>query len=120
MTHPPTLAQSAAAAGTAPHERRASVRQACDLEGLSHPLDQSDAICWGATVQDVSLGGLGLLVCYPFKPGTLLAVELRTARGAPRTVLARVVHAHDQADGSWVVGCEFSRRLSADELNELL
>jgi len=96
------------------------VRYACDLEVLSRPLEQPDAIFWGATVQTISEGGLGLLLCYPFKPGTHLAVELRNPAGIARTILARVVHAHDLTDGTWQVGCELTRRLSPNELAELV
>ncbi len=127
MTQPSILPHPAATP-TVPHaggpvkpaDRRASVRHACDLEVLSHSLEQSDALCWGATVQDVSEGGLGLRVCYPFKAGTRLTVEVHTAAGSPRTVAARVVHAQDLADGTWLVGCELTPRLSPDELAELL
>jgi hypothetical protein len=117
---PPSLLARQADPPIIPFDRRASVRHACALEALSRPLEQPGPICWGATVQDVSEGGLGLLVCYPFKPGTPLTVELRTAAGAPKTVQARVIHAQDLSDGTWRVGCELTGRLTREELTELL
>ncbi|MCI0463262.1 MAG: PilZ domain-containing protein [Gemmataceae bacterium] len=119
MTPPSVLARQTDTPIT-PLDRRASIRLVCDLEVLSRPLEPAGSICWGATVQDVSEGGLGLLVCYPFKAGTHLTVELRTRAGAPKTVQARVVHAQDLSDGTWRVGCELTSRLSPEELVELL
>jgi hypothetical protein len=101
-------------------ERRASVRHVCAQEALSRPLELPDAISWGAKVQDISRGGLGLLLCYPFKAGTFLAVDLRGGDGGSRTVLLRVVHAADQADGTWLVGGELAAPLSDAELAALL
>src|SRR5947209_20209071 len=91
------------AAPPATSERRASVRYACDLEALSRPLNSADAISWGTTVTDVSHDGLGLILCYPFKLGTFLAVDLETAGGI-RAVLVRVARVTDRADGTWPVG----------------
>ena len=105
------------AAPAALPERRAAVRHVSAREALSRPLEVPDALRWGAKVQDISRGGVGLLLCYPFKAGTTLAVDL--GRAAGRTVLARVVHAHDRADGTWLVGCEFAAPLSAEELAAL-
>jgi hypothetical protein len=102
-----------------PVDRRASVRHVCDQEALSRPLENSDTISWGAKVQDISRGGVGLLLCYPFKPGTFLAIDLRLSQTATRTLLARVVHVKDQADGSWLVGCEFAAPLGKAELDAL-
>ena len=56
----------------------------------------------------------------PFKAGTFLAVDLRCGDGGSRTVLLRVAHVADQADGTWVVGGEFAAPLSDAELAALL
>src|SRR5262245_20355250 len=86
-------------------ERRASERQASNREAITRPLDAADAITWGAAVRDISPQGLGLTLCYPFRAGAYLAVEITDAVGRFRTLLTRVVHAQDQADGTWHVGC---------------
>ncbi len=116
MSKPSVLAEAKAAPRGVRPDRRASVRRACSLEALSRPLELSDAISWGATVQDISAGGVGLLICYPFKPGTFLAVDLSAGHGGSRTVLARVVHVTDQSDGTWFVGCEFALPLNEEEV----
>src|SRR5438132_12939926 len=97
-------------------ERRASVRHVCELEALSRPLDLADTICWGATVRDISAGGVGLQLCYPFQLGTLLAVDVRNEKGRTRTLLVRVIHVTDQADGTWFLGCELVTPLREGEL----
>jgi hypothetical protein len=101
-------------------EKRASVRHICTVEATSHPLDTGDAICWGATVRDISTGGLSLSLCFPFKLGTHLAVDLQGVNGLSRTLLTRVTHVHDQADGTWLLGCEFIKPLSGTELEILI
>jgi hypothetical protein len=88
------------------------------VEAVSRSLEQPDAIFWGALVRDLSAGGVGLTLCYPFKPGTSLAIELVGARGIC-TLLARVVHVTDRCDGTWFLGCEFVNRLSDEEAASL-
>lgn len=119
MPNDPVLVGAAAAPPPVMVERRASVRHVCDKEALSRPLELPDAISWGAKIQNISLGGLGLLLCYPFKPGTFLAVDLQVGQLASRTLLVRVVHVTDQADGTWSVGCEFAAPLNEEELAAL-
>src|SRR5262245_50604931 len=99
-------------------ERRASVRTGCDLEALSRPLDPANVINWGTTVVDISHGGVGLILCYPFQLGTYLAVDLEQPEGV-RTLLVRVAHVLDRSDGTWLVGCEFARPLGPNDLNGL-
>jgi hypothetical protein len=119
MSKPPVLRALNTSPRLGQAERRASVRRACSLEALSRPLELPDTISWGATVQDVSAGGVGLLICYPFKPGTFLAVDLRIGHAHLRTLLVRVVHVSDLTDGTWSIGCEFAAPLSPGELAEL-
>src|SRR5262249_3454592 len=105
----PTQAPAASA-----QERRASVRQVCLQDALTRPLEAPHQICWGAVVQNVSAGGLGLRLCYPFPPGTHLAVEFDLA-GTRRTLLARVLPVREQEDGTWFLGCELANRLTDAE-----
>lgn len=106
--------------GLAAFERRHTVRHAVKIEALSRPLEGQDSIWWGATVRDVSQTGLGLSVCFPFRAGTYLAVDLQMRGGASRTMLTRVVYARDQADGTWHVGCEFMKRLSESDMDLII
>src|SRR5262249_36910078 len=83
------------------------------------PLESPDALRWGARVKNLSAGGVNLMLCYPFKPGATLAVDLHAPSRAG-TLLVKVVHVTDQADGTWLLGCEFATALSDAELNALL
>src|SRR3954470_7465568 len=97
-------------------DKRKTLRMVCMREATSRSLDAADALCWGGTVRDISLGGLGLSICYPFRPGTYLAVEMQV-KGAPtRTIVTRVVHVEDKPDGTWLLGCEFVKPLTASEI----
>jgi hypothetical protein len=100
-------------------ERRASVRHHSSQGAVSRPLENAVPISWGAVVHSISASGIGLHLCYPFKPDTLLAVELPSKTGT-RTLLVEVVHVAEHSCGSWVVGCAFVQRLTEPELADLL
>ena len=101
-------------------EKRKTVRHLSGREAVSHPLDGQDSLCWGAQVRDLSASGIGLSLCYPFKLGTLLAVDLQGPAGTARTLLARVIRVNDQADGTWTVGCEFVKPISDSEVEIMI
>jgi PilZ domain len=95
-------------------EKRYAARQPCVIEATSRPLEAAEGLTWGGAVKDVSVGGLKLCLCFPFRPGTYLAIDLQPASGpVQRSLLCRVVHVHDQADGTWTLGCEFLKPLTA-------
>jgi hypothetical protein len=83
------------------------------------PVEGTSGIGWGAAVCSLETRAVVLLVCYPFKLGTLLAVRLEGDR-ARHTVLARVQEAAESQDGSWRLGCELANALSDEELRDLL
>jgi hypothetical protein len=111
------------AAGTPRPNCRVYERHACDLPAACQPPTAWNAqeFKWPATIRDVSVGGVRLLLRRRFEPGAGLAIELPGAdEASPSTVLARVVHVHGQEDGGWVLGCAFVSRLGDEELNALL
>ena len=114
------VVQPLSSCALADFDRRSSTRHPVSLEALSRPLEGQDAIWWGATVRDLSSTGLGLTLCFPFRPGTLLAVDLLGPLGGTRTLLTRVIHARDLADGTWHVGCEFVKPLSEGEVEIMI
>jgi hypothetical protein len=102
-------------------EQRAGARQSCLIEATSRPLEVGDGMAWGGTVKDISAGGLKLGLCFPFSPGTILAVEMQSEAGAvSRALVCSVVHVHDHADGTWTLGCEFIKPLSDSEVELLV
>lgn len=101
-------------------DRRNSERHPAGLEALARPLDTQDSLWWGAQARDISASGIGLSLCYPFRPGTLLAVDLKNDAGGSKTLLTRVVHVEDKADGTWLIGCEFVKKLTDSELEMMI
>jgi len=61
---------------------------------------------------------MALVLCYPFKPGAFLAVEMTRQRVAGSR-LVKVIHVTDQANGTWLLGCEFVDPVSEAELQTL-
>jgi PilZ domain len=101
-------------------ETRAFARHACVMQATSQPLDEVETISWGAIVDNLSAGGVGITLCYPFRPGTYLAVELQRTSGHRRTVLVRVVHVRDGIDGVWHLGCEFVKPLTDSDVEVMI
>lgn len=101
-------------------ERRAAERKICSLEATSHAIEPGQTLSWGAVVNDVSAGGLSVTLCFPFRPGTYLAVDLQSEAGTARTLMVRVQHVHDQTDGRWRLGCEFIKPLGESDMEMLM
>jgi len=108
-------AQDATTAGEPSRERRATARVVCNQPAAVHP--EADGRGAFATIRDLSVGGVGLLLGEQYPLGTVLVVEPMT-RGA-RTLLARVVRSAP-VEGGWFHGCELSTRLEEDELRRWL
>lgn len=107
---------------SSPAERRASIRHVCSLETLCQAADTDEPEQrWPATVCDISLEGIGVLVGEPFRPGTMLGVELTSPdETLEYTMFAKVMHIQELADGRWRAGCSFTRKLTEEELQSLL
>jgi len=103
-------------------ERRTLVRHTTRWKSPCPLIRASEEGPWYATIRNVSDGGLGLIANRPFKPGTLLTVELPTPDGKltkPR--LMRVTYARPQPGRQWwVLGGSFVRKLTLEELDSLL
>jgi serine/threonine protein kinase len=108
-------------------ERRASVRFPCTIGTFcstkSSFLEEAEdgEYAWPATVQDLSLSGLGVIVSRRFEPGTVLKVELEAAdQSVSRSLMVSVVRVRSQGFGHWLVGCIFQEPLTPEELQVLL
>jgi hypothetical protein len=102
-------------------ERRVTVRYAarrgttCSLVPVEGQVSR-----WGL-VRDFSRGGLAVLVSGPLEVGQVVVVRLtRAEQGPGHGLAARVVHVHDQGDGTWLIGCALDAPLSAGDLRALL
>ena len=72
-------------------------------------------------IRNISIGGVGLVVERRFEPGTGLFIECQTNdKGALGPFMARVVHATARPDGTWLLGCSFVSKLTAEEIGDLL
>jgi hypothetical protein len=73
-----------------------------------------------AKIEDVSRGGIRLLVDLPVDAGTMIRVDLPPTNCNPHTaVLACVVHAKPVGGGVYSLGCSFSTELSDGDLGAL-
>ena len=98
-------------------ERRASVRHPAALTSLCRAIGGPIGIRWLARVRDLSTLGIGLVAPQRLQPGTLLEIDLKAPSGSQvRTPLARVVHAEEEGNGTWAIGCAFAAELSPAEL----
>lgn len=100
--------------------RRGAERHLCAIDATSQPIEPGETLSWGAVVTDISKGGIGVSLCYPFRLGTYLAIDLQGTNGMVRTLMVRVVHVHDQKDGQWRLGCEFIKPLTQSEIDLLV
>jgi hypothetical protein len=73
-----------------------------------------------ALVYDLSPRGIGLVLDRELGVGTLLEVEVDRAADVRLLFLALVRHVTPRDDGTWLVGCEFSRRLKPKQVEDLL
>jgi len=102
---------------------RIAPRHTCGLTTSCEPMSvRSDRDArWPATIRDISVTGIGLLLKRRFERGAGLTIELPENGGnSAYTVLAKVVHATSQPGGYWLLGCAFVSELSDEELDGLL
>ncbi|MBM3993296.1 MAG: PilZ domain-containing protein [Planctomycetes bacterium] len=76
---------------------------------------------WPATISDISIGGIRLLLQRRFEKGSALAIELPgDGVREPTVVFVKVMHVRSAGNGAWMLGCKFVSELSDDELQRLL
>jgi serine/threonine protein kinase len=108
-------------------EHRAWVRYhcpaetSCNLNSSIHPDETEAGPCWQGTIQDISIGGIGLFLSRRFELGAILTVELRsTDQSFTRQVDMRVTRIKRASRGYWFLGGTFLSPLRKDELRKLL
>jgi hypothetical protein len=98
-------------------------RYQLDLQTACQPVaTRNDRdLVWAATIRDISVGGVGIVMPRRFEPGMGLAIELPPkADGTSDTLLARVAHVRRLPEGGWLLGCTFISQLSEQELEDLV
>jgi hypothetical protein len=102
-------------------ERRAALRMELDDTTSCHLVAGVGDTYWPARVLDISTTGVRLVLRKRFDLETRILVELANGRRAfSRAVMMRVAHLVRQPDGAYLLGGEFARRLTHDELMALL
>jgi hypothetical protein len=120
MSQPESVAQPENTI-TATLERRAYLRYFCDAVAFCQQPSTRQLPPWRARVRDLSIQGMGLLFDRGLAAGTVLDVVLENAAGDRSvSVLALVRHGTRMPDGSWLLGCQFSRSLTVLELDDLV
>src|SRR5262249_12621758 len=73
-----------------------------------------------ALIQNISLGGVSLVVGQRFECGTWLAIDLPgTESRQSFTLIAKVVHSQPKGNDLWALGCQFVTDLSDLEMKRL-
>ena len=74
-----------------------------------------------ASVQDISVAGLSLLVDFEVSSERLLRVELfNQVRACLHVKLLQVIHVTPHGEGTWLVGGSFLCPLTEDEFHDLI
>jgi serine/threonine protein kinase len=102
-------------------ERRATVRYALEEDGSCRCVGGERRYRWRARLQDISAGGMGLVVPRRFEPGTTLTVEVPGVqeKALRPFFVVRVVRAQRLERRRWLLGCQFLRLLSQTEIANL-
>jgi hypothetical protein len=102
-------------------DRRETLRFPITAETAAHLVAALGESSWPARVLDLSAEGVSLSVRCRFEPGVTVPLELANGRRVFCCALRlRIVHATEQTDGSFIVGGDFERRLTASELTAIL
>jgi hypothetical protein len=119
MPEPTLLVQAEFSENLSERERRMAERYLLSHKPPACLLTRPHLEYLNAIVDNVSAGGIRLLVDRSLEPGTVMALRLKTGRSSVLQS-ARVVYAQPRAEGDWTIGCKLSMPLSACELESLL
>lgn len=100
-------------------------RRAHPRHRVSDDIETNVQVAEGETcrirVLDISHSGLAFQTDRRVEPGTILSVELPSKdRWGTMRLVMRVMNAETSTDGSWKIGCSFTRHLTQFELLALL
>ena len=100
-------------------ERRAAVRYQCSTSASCSSLAPFERL--SGTMRDISRNGIALILGTSIREGTELVIDLKTRNpGICLTLLACVVHSTQDAEGNWIVGCEFITTPTEEQIKALL
>jgi serine/threonine protein kinase len=98
-----------------------SLRTICTIHDSVHPDVPECLSKWHATVQNLSLAGIGLLLSRRFEPGSILTVDLANRSGDIKSSRPmRIAWVAPDEEEGWLVGGTLIEAISQDELRHLL
>ena len=101
-------------------DRRKSVRYPCGPQTGAN-LGNVEGDTWPVRVRDLSAGGVSLVTRRRVEPQRLVMVDLRNkTQNVVCKVPARVIYVITPPGGDFIIGCAFTRELSAEEVQKLL
>jgi hypothetical protein len=96
---------------------RAAVRCRCTPSPVVRIVARLGSTAYTALVREISETGIWLLVGQRWEPGASLAIRPgRLHQADSRALTAQVACGAQQADGSWLLACRLSRRVSKEEV----
>lgn len=104
-------------------ECRVLERHYCGLLTSCQPVAARSAgdMHWPATIRDLSVQGMGLIMGRRFERGVGLAVEVPQKNGTSGdTLLCQVMHVQPWENGQWLLGVRFVSELGDGEVEALL
>jgi PilZ domain len=102
-------------------ERRAWARYPTHLETFCRQAIGGPEMCWSGIIQNISRGGIQLIMHRRFEPGALLKVDVPLPVEQPAPYLiSRVIYATLQPNGTWALGCAFTEELDEDYMWTIL
>jgi hypothetical protein len=120
ITLPSTGLPGLTAGGPAP-DRRAAPRLVVSPETSCHLVAGVGDSLWPARVLELSTHGIRLELRRRFEPGATVLLELANgARVFSCALVLQVAHVAEQADGLYVLGGAFARKLTHRELTAVL
>jgi hypothetical protein len=100
-------------------ERRAEERHTCKRWASCTVSGSGESHC--CRLHDFSQNSLGLMMNSALRPDSSVFVSIPPKAELPRgQLIARVVHASPQTDGTWLVGCQLYDPLTNLEFEALL
>jgi hypothetical protein len=101
--------------------QRATVRYRCPPATAGRVYLAEDLEFQRAWLQDLSATGIGLLMTKPLEHGLSVAIQLVSPNSSKNYSLsAHVVHSTQESGGDWIIGFQFAKPLTPDEVDDLL
>ena len=102
-------------------ERRKFFRYVPGLETRGHLIADVGGDFWPVDIRNISAGGVSLVFDRRVEAETRLTIRLyNTARNFFSQLPIRVLYSVAHPGGEYILGCAFTRELSADEVQGLL